>query len=116
MLIGAGLGGTEAEDGEEEYHQLPPHEAVSEDQGTDQAGQVKREDKRAPRGNTFTLCMYGDDLSQWLGELRGRWLLSMYRKGVARRCLDCAFEGAKGNKCAILAGACSHESLYRGKL
>lgn len=33
---------TESEDGEEEHHQLPSHEAVSEDQGTDQAGQVKR--------------------------------------------------------------------------
>lgn len=32
---------TESEDGEEEHYQLPSHAAVSEDQGTDQAGQVK---------------------------------------------------------------------------
>ena len=31
MLIFAGLVGTENEDGEEEYDQLPSHEALSED-------------------------------------------------------------------------------------
>lgn len=50
MLIRAGLGGTEREDWEEKYDQLPSHAAVSEDQGTDQAGQMKRQDKRAHIG------------------------------------------------------------------
>ena len=36
------LVGTEAEDGEEEYDQLPHHEAVSEDEGADEAGEMKR--------------------------------------------------------------------------
>ena len=60
---------------------------------------MKREDKGAPRGKTFTIRMNGDDLSQWLGELRERWLLSMYRQGVARRCLDCAFERKREQVC-----------------
>ena len=50
----------ETEDGEEEYHQLPPHEAVSEDQGTDQAGQMKRKGQKrhrekAPKLYTHTM-------------------------------------------------------------
>lgn len=43
-------GCAEREDWEEKYDQLPSHAAVSEDQGTDQAGQMKRQDKRAHIG------------------------------------------------------------------
>lgn len=49
ILICAGLDGIETEDGEEEHYQLPSHEAVSKDQGTDQAGEMKRKDRRVNR-------------------------------------------------------------------
>lgn len=49
-------GGTETEDWAEEYDQLPSHEAVSKDQGTDQTGQMKRKDSRAHRVKIRTIC------------------------------------------------------------
>ena len=70
MLIFAGLVGTETENGAEEYDQLPSHEALSEDQGTNQAGQMRRKSKRAHKRKC--ICnMIGDELSQWQGDLWG---------------------------------------------
>ena len=76
-----GLGGTETEDGKEEYHQLPPHEAVSEDQGTDQAGQMKRRLQRAHGGKVKVTILYTETTSlNEVEDLRKEWLLRMYRK------------------------------------
>lgn len=54
----------EREDGQEEHHQLPYHEAVSEDQGTDEAGQVKKDIERGmsvQRDWEDMYATYGDD-------------------------------------------------------
>ncbi|KAM0806203.1 hypothetical protein BDR22DRAFT_7747 [Usnea florida] len=93
------------EDGEEECDQLPSHEALSEDQGTNQAGQMRRNNKRAHKRKC--ICnMIGDDLSQWQGNFRGEVALERLLKPYRctehrRRCLTHAFLGAQGNRCAI---------------
>ena len=64
LLIRAFWRNLEREDGQEEHDQLPYHEAVSEDQGTDEAGQVKKDIKRGmgvQRDGEDMYAMYGDD-------------------------------------------------------
>lgn len=62
-------GGAETKNWAEKYDQLPSHEAISEDQGTDQAGQMKRKDDRGHRAKIRTI--YTETIFPKVGGVEG---------------------------------------------